>query len=83
MERLVPKELVFCVRGSTIVVRCLGIVKRMLLQIIREKMSLLNSNTWRQVYFRNASEDYCFISMIMYTGVSSINMAMAAAEQTE
>jgi len=75
----VAKELLFCVRGSTDGARCSGIVKRISLRIIREEILLLSSRIWQQRYFKNASEDHRPMSMIMYTGVSTMNMTMAAA----
>ena len=41
---------------------------------------LLNSSTCRRIYLRKASEDHRPISIIMKTGVSSMNIAIAAAD---
>ena len=83
MERLVAKELAFCVRGSSVRARCSGIVKRKSFLIMRWDIPLLNSRTCRRMYFKKASDDHRPMSIIMKTGVSSINIAMAAAERVE
>ena len=83
MERLVAKELAFCVRGSSGEARCSGIVKRNSFLIILKDMPLLNSRTCLRMYFRKASDDHRPMSMIMKTGVSSMNIAIAATERLE
>ena len=47
---------------------------------MQDDIPLINSRTWRLMYLRKASDDQRPISIIMKTGVSSINMDMAAAE---
>ena len=83
IERLVAKEFRFCVRGSSCGACCSGIVKRMSFLIIRSDIPLLNSSTCRRIYFRKASDDHRPMSIIIYTDVSSMNMAMAAADRLE
>ena len=83
IERLVAKEFLFCVRGSSCGALCSGIVKRMSFRIIRSDMPLLNSRTCRRMYFKKASEDHRPMSIIMYTGVSSMNITIAAADLLE
>ena len=83
MERLVAKELAFCVRGSSVRARCSGIMKRKSFLIMRWDIPLLNSRTCRRMYFKKASDDHRPMSIIMKTGVSSMNIAMAAAERVE
>ena len=83
IERFVAKEFRFCVRGSACGARCSGMVNRMSFRIIRSDMPLLNSSTCLRMYFKNASEDHRPMIIIMYTGVSSMNMAMAAADLFE
>ena len=51
--------------------------------IILLEIPLLNSKTCRRIYFKNASEDQRPTSIIIKTGVSSRNMAMAAADLLE
>ena len=55
----------------------------MLFLIILEDIPLLKSRTCRRIYFIKASDDQRSISMIIYTGVSPMNMAIAAAERLE
>ena len=51
--------------------------------IIRFDIPLLNSKTCLLIYFKNASEDQRPTSIIINTGVSSRNMAIAAADLLE
>ena len=51
--------------------------------IILFDMPLLNSSTCLRMYLRKASDDHRPMSIIMKTGVSSMNIAMAAAERVE
>ena len=83
IERFVAKEFRFCVLGSSWGACWSGIVKSMSFLIMRSDMPLLNSRTCRRIYFRNASEDHRPMSMIIYTGVLSMNTAIAAAERVE
>ena len=83
MERFVANELEFWERGSSGSVRCSGMVKRKSFFIILDDIPLLNSRTCLRMYFRNASDDHRPMSIIMKTGVSSMNIAMAAAERVE
>ena len=83
IERFVAKEFRFCVLGSSWGACWSGIVKSMSFLIMRSDMPLLNSRTCRRIYFRNASEDHRPMSMIIYTGVSSMNIAIAAADLFE
>ena len=50
---------------------------------MRDDIPLLNSRTWRLMYLIKVSDDQRPISIVMKTGVSSINMDMAAAERID
>ena len=82
-ERLVANEFLFCVFGLFKSRLDWGMVKKVSHFIILRDIPLLNSNTCLLIYFRNASEDQRPTNMIMKTGVSSRNIAIAAAERLE
>ena len=83
IERLVAKEFRFFVWGSSWVPQCYGMVKRISLRIMRINIPLLNSRTWRRMYLRKLLDDHRPMSIIIWTGVSSMNMVMAAAHLFE
>ena len=51
--------------------------------IIRWDIPLLNLRTYLRMYLRKAPDDHRPVIIIMKTGISSMNIAIAAAEQVE